>query len=142
MEDQAIYKSIAQELYDVTPDLDKKTHYIFLKEDNGHHTTQWNGEYFGRETSFSIPSEKKQCIDELFIELYSKTLQFNLANWNVAHFVLFENGKRFDINYEHSEELKQHSTPFWKYCQKFKESTSKPNKKANIFTKLFKRKSK
>ncbi|QKX17747.1 hypothetical protein [Microbulbifer sp. YPW1] len=127
-EEQLIYKSIAQLIYNVTPDSRKKIHFIFFKKPHSHVTTIWNGNYLEKEGSFTLKHDASKAINDLFLTLYEKQSDFNLANWNVVHFILHENGSKFEIKYDFSSELDEKKLPFWKYCNRYKKPENKKAK--------------
>ena len=131
MNDREIYEEIGKILFACSPKPEEKNHIsarVWPKQsvDMG----AWFGEYLSGETSYGLPAKAVIELKDLFYALSDYFDQNSMGQWNVAHYVLDENGSSFNIDFEFNKDLHEGTLDLYQYRQKFKEPSQLNTKSA------------
>jgi len=119
MRDSDLCLSLADILHAETPHPEKDTHVVFFWQRSRYTSVAWSGRFLNDSTAFSLSSQGQTAMTQLFDDLHLYYGQNGIARWNIAHFWLAGNRRRFDLKFDFSLALEDESLTLRDYMRRF-----------------------
>ncbi|WP_444921857.1 hypothetical protein ACJJID_05710 [Microbulbifer sp. CnH-101-G] len=123
MKDKEIYSEIAKLLYCEAPDVSSEIHALAMHVENSSFISVWTGELRSVDGAFNLSREALRKINGSVNELKEYYLEKNMGDWNIAHFIAIPHAKKFELEFDYCEELKNHELSFTEYSRRLNESS-------------------